>query len=39
MTVVDRALRPSWMLPELAAEYFGRTTGEAAAPGVPPEDL
>jgi len=25
--------------PELAAEYFGRTTGEAAPPGVPDTDL
>jgi acyl-coenzyme A thioesterase PaaI-like protein len=25
--------------PALAAEYFGRTKGEASAPGVPPDDL
>jgi acyl-coenzyme A thioesterase PaaI-like protein len=25
--------------PELALEYFGRATGEASAPGVPPADL
>jgi hypothetical protein len=25
--------------PELAAEYFGKATGEAAEPGVPAEEL